>query len=156
MPEHLIGYHASGTEPILQALWEAPVTDQDVFVDLGSGLGKVVLLARKLTGATARGIEIQPELVRRARRIAARLGIDALFEHADVREADLAEGTVFYLYDPFTGPVLAAALERLRDVARRHPIVVCALGVDLERVAPWLERRAQDSFWLAIYDSRIC
>src|ERR1700679_2728882 len=71
--EDLIGYHPSGVAAILCALAEAPVTRDDVLVDLGSGLGKVVLLTALLTGATARGVELQPALVGRARLAAARL-----------------------------------------------------------------------------------
>ena len=132
-----------------------PVATDDVFVDLGAGLGKVVMLARLLTGATARGIEIQPVLVDRARAAASALGIDASFTEADVRDADLDDGTVFFLYAPFTGPVLADVLERMHAVAKRRSIVVCALGVDLERDARWLAPRPSDAFWLTIYDSMV-
>jgi protein-L-isoaspartate O-methyltransferase len=70
--EHLVGYHASGVSAIVRALVEVPVTAGDVVVDLGAGLGKVVMLAHLLTGARAHGIELQPELVERARAAAAR------------------------------------------------------------------------------------
>jgi SAM-dependent methyltransferase len=160
--EHLVGHHASGVDAILRMLREAPVGEGDVFVDLGSGLGRVVLLASLLTGARARGVEIQPELARRSRaaverlREAGALRAELEIVTADARDAELDDGTVFYLYTPFTGPVLAAVLARLRAVAeRRAParIVVCALGFDLERAAPWLVPRPTDAFWLTIYDS---
>jgi SAM-dependent methyltransferase len=153
--EHLIGYHASGVASIVRALLEVPVVPRDVVVDLGAGLGKVVLLARLLTGATARGIELQAELALRARAAASLLELDVRFEHADARHADLDDGTVFFLYLPFTGPVLAEVLSHLRTVAERRAIVVCALGVDLDRVAPWLVARPLDAFWLSIYDSSV-
>jgi len=152
----LVGYHASGVASIVRMSIEVPVTEDDVFVDLGSGLGKVVLLTHLLTGATARGIELQSDLVERARRAAARLDLDVRFVHADVRVvvgAELDDGTVFFLYAPFTGAVLGDVVQRLHTVASRRPIVVCALGVDLERVASWLVRRDVDAFWLTIYDS---
>jgi SAM-dependent methyltransferase len=151
--EDLIGYHASGVAPIVRVLIEVPVVAEDVVVDVGSGLGKVALLARILTGAKARGIELQPTLVARAREAAARLGVDVPFTRSDAREADLDDGTVFFLYLPFTGPVLAEVLERLREVGSRRAIVVCSLGLDLERHAPWLVRRPIDAFWLTVYDS---
>jgi hypothetical protein len=72
-----------------------------------------------------------------------------------VRDADLDDGTVFYLYLPFTGPVLVDVMARLREVASKRTIVVCTLGMDVDQVAPWLIRRTIDSFWLAIYDSRV-
>jgi SAM-dependent methyltransferase len=151
--EHLIGYHASGVAPIVRTLLEVPVVADDVFVDLGAGLGKVVLIARLLTGASARGIELQPALVHRAREAAVRRAVDVTFIEGDAREVDLDVGTVFFLYLPFTGPVLSEVMRRLRGVASRHAIVVCSLGLDLDGEAPWLSRRPIDSFWLAIYDS---
>jgi hypothetical protein len=152
--EHLIGYHASGVAPIVRFLIEAPVSRDDVVVDLGAGLGKVVLLTRVLAGATARGIELQPALVKRARDAAVQCGVEGVsFLEGDAREADLDDGTVFFLYLPFTGPVLAQVMGRLRAISLRRAIVVCSLGVDVEREAPWLVRRPLESFWLAIYDS---
>jgi SAM-dependent methyltransferase len=136
-------------------LVEAPVRPEDVLFDLGAGLGKVLLVARLLTGATVCGVELQPALVERARAAAARLGVDAEFVCGDARTANLESGTVFYLYAPFTGSVLAEVLARLRLVAARRAIVICALGIDLQRAAPWLVPRASDSFWLTVYDSVI-
>jgi hypothetical protein len=78
---------------------------------------------------------------------------DVTYVDADAREAALDDGTVFYLYAPFTGPVLVEVMRRLRSIATHRAIVVCTLGVDVEREAPWLVRRPLDAFWLAIYDS---
>lgn len=150
--DDLIGYHASGLAPIVRALVEVPVLADDVVIDLGAGLGKVVLLAHLLAGASARGIEIQSSLVRRARDAAGRLGVGVRFTHADARDAALDDGTVFFLYTPFTGPALARVLARLREVAQRRAIVVCGLGIDLDHRAPWLVPRPTRSFWLTIYD----
>jgi SAM-dependent methyltransferase len=153
--KNLIGYHASGVAPIVRALMEVPVVADDVFVDLGSGLGKVAVLARILTGATALGIELQPALVESARRAAARRGVDVRFIQGDAREVDLSDGTVFFLYLPFTGSILTDVMLRLRAVASCRAITVCALGVELERYARWLTRRSVDSFWLTVYDGAL-
>ena len=149
----LIGYHASSVAAIVRALIEIPVVREDIFVDLGAGLGKVVLLAHLLTGASARGIELQPELVARAAAAASRLAAEVKFVATDARDADLDSGTVFYLYAPFTGSVLSQVLRRLESIATRRAIVICGLGVDLHRAAPWLGPRPTDSFWLTVYDS---
>jgi SAM-dependent methyltransferase len=150
--EHLIGYYASAVAPIVRALLDVPVVRDDVVVDLGAGLGKVVFLAQLLTGAAARGVELQPALVQRASEAAARLGVDVTFAQEDARNASLDDGTVFFLYLPFTGPALAQVMERVRAVASRRAIVVCGLGIELDRAAPWLTRRPTDSFWLTVYD----
>ena len=152
--QHLVAYQPSGVAAIVRMLIEVPVSVEDVVVDLGSGMGKVAILASLLTGATARGVELQPELVARSRAAAARAGAArATFEQGDAREARVDDGTVFFLYAPFRGPVMAEVLGRLRALAQRRPIVVAALGVDVELAAPWLVRRPLDAFWLAIYDA---
>lgn len=148
----LIGMHSSSTDAIVSALREAKVSSGDVFIDLGSGTGKAVMLARILTGATARGIEIQRDLVEQATAAATRAGLDVSFTHGDAREANIADGTVFFMYTPFVGAALHEVLARLRAVAARRAIVVCALGFELVRDAPWLVRREVDSFWLDVYD----
>jgi len=149
----LIGYHASGVGPIALALTAAEVGPGHVLIDLGSGLGKVVLLARLFTGARARGVELQATLVDRARATACALGAEVTFVHADARDVDLDDGDVFFLYAPFTGAVLATVLGRLRAVGARRRIVVCALGLDLHHLAPWLTAREAPSFWLTVYES---
>jgi hypothetical protein len=148
-----VPYTPSGVAPVVRAMFDAPVTASDVLVDLGAGLGKVVLLAHLLSGARCRGVELQPELAERSASSARALGLsDVSFVAADARAAEIADGTVFFLYLPFRGAVLATVLERLRRVAERHPIVVCALGFEL-RGHEWLSLRPSDAFWLSVYDA---
>ena len=77
------------------------------------------------------------------------------FTCGEARHADLDDGTVFFLYAPFTGPVLAEVMDRLEIVARRRAIVICALGLDLPPRARWLRPRPTDAFWLTIYDAAL-
>lgn len=161
-PEHggaspgpeLIGYIPSGVAPIVRAVLDVPVVPDDVFVDVGAGLGKVAMTVHLLSGARAIGVELDAALARRAQARADELGLaDVSFVAGDARAADLADGTVFYLYLPCTGSALASVMERLRAVAERRAIVVCALGLDLGAF-DWLTPRATDAFWLSIYDGR--
>ncbi len=71
----------------------------DHLVDLGSGDGRTVITAAK-RGATARGIEYNPELVELSRRAAAQEGVDerAKFEHADIFESDFSSASVVTLF----------------------------------------------------------
>ena len=119
---------------------DVPLRAEDELVDLGSGLGRVLMLAQLLTGATCKGFEIQEPLVldARARRDDLRL-CEISFVLADAGAADL-DGTVFFLYAPFSGEMLARAMKRIETVAARHPIVVCTVGLELNGV-PWLTAR---------------
>ncbi len=67
LPREVIHYSPSGLSEILFTIENARLGPDKTFVDLGSGLGKVVLLVALLTGARAYGVEIDPRLVAHAR-----------------------------------------------------------------------------------------
>jgi SAM-dependent methyltransferase len=148
LPPGAVPYLPCGVDEILAMMREVPLGPDDVFVDLGSGLGRVVMLVHLLSGARTVGIEIQPHLVEAARATSRDLGIDVTFERGDVLDASLA-GNVFFLYAPFNGALLARVLEKLRHV--RRPFVVCA--VDLVLDVDWLVRRPSSHRALAVYDT---
>jgi hypothetical protein len=77
----------------------AQLTPQDRLVDLGSGDGVTVITAAK-RGATARGIEFNPDMVELATRRAQTEGVSdrAKFEQADIFESDFSEATVVTLF----------------------------------------------------------
>jgi hypothetical protein len=152
---NLIGYIPSGVAPIVGAVAQVPIVAGDIFLDIGAGLGKVVMMVHLLSGVRARGVELQPALCEHAQTCARELELkDVSFLAADARDADLSDATVFFLYLPFTGGVLASVMARIRTVAERRAIVVCTLGLDL-RGFDWLLERETASFWLSIYDSRL-
>lgn len=154
LPRGSVPYLPSGVEEILAMVREVPIERDDELVDLGSGLGLVVILAHLLAGARACGVEIQEPLVQRARARCAALDLGAIsFIHANAAEAEL-DGSVFFLYAPFNGEVLARVLGRLEAVARRRPIVICAAGFELHDV-PWVASRKTSSVSLTLYDSRV-
>ncbi|MEZ5291921.1 MAG: methyltransferase domain-containing protein [Vicinamibacterales bacterium] len=72
----------------------------DVVYDLGSGDGRLVVLAAQQHGARGVGIEIQPHLVERSRQIAADGGVAdrVRFVEGDLYTADVSEATVVLLY----------------------------------------------------------
>jgi SAM-dependent methyltransferase len=142
----LIGYHASALAPVVAALLETGADEEDVFVDLGCGLGKVTALARMISGARVRGIEVQEQLISRAPKLD---GVEYFL--GDVRDAPLDDGTIFYLYNPFSGDVLSQVLRRLRAVAQKRHLVICTLGLSLQE--EWLAARPFEHFWLQIFDS---
>jgi len=97
----------------------AAVRADDVVYDLGAGDGRIVIAAARWRGARGVGIEIDPDLVRQARRDAERAGVAdrVRFEAADLFSAPLGDATVVTLY---LSPELNARL-RPRLLAELSP-----------------------------------
>ena len=77
----------------------AQVTATDYVIDLGSGDGITVISAAK-QGATALGVEFNPEMVALAKQRAKEAGVSdrATFVQGDLFEADLSKATVITLF----------------------------------------------------------
>jgi SAM-dependent methyltransferase len=76
LPRGCVPYLPCAVATVLEAVQRASVTRDDVFVDVGSGIGRTAFLANLLTGAGCIGLEIQPALVEAARGRAAWLNLD--------------------------------------------------------------------------------
>ena len=78
----------------------AGVTAPDVVYDLGSGDGRIVVIAAQKYGARGVGVEIQPHLVALARQSAIDGGVAdrARFVEGDLFATDLSGATVVTLY----------------------------------------------------------
>lgn len=77
----------------------AKVTKSDVVYDLGSGDGRTVITAAK-RGATAMGIEYNPDMVELSKKNAAAAGVSdrATFVKADLFETDLSKASVITMF----------------------------------------------------------
>jgi len=78
----------------------AKLTPQDIHMDLGSGDGRTVITAAK-RGATATGIEYNPNMVELSKKNAAAAGVPAgkaTFMNADLFETDLSKATVITMF----------------------------------------------------------
>ena len=77
----------------------AKVTASDIVYDLGSGDGRTVITAAK-RGATAFGIEYNPDMVTLAQRNAEKAGVTAraTFAKADLFETDFSKATVVTMF----------------------------------------------------------
>ncbi len=77
----------------------AKVTADDYVIDLGSGDGRTVITAAK-RGATAKGIEYNPDMVALAKKNAEKEGVSAkaTFETADIFESDFSKATVITMF----------------------------------------------------------
>lgn len=84
----------------LEMLRIANVGPADHVIDLGSGDGRIVILAAKRFGASGLGVEIVPELVRRSLRNARDAGVAGRvsFVEQDLFKTDLSAATVVTLY----------------------------------------------------------
>jgi SAM-dependent methyltransferase len=144
-------YCPSGLGEILFTLEHSGLGPGKTLVDLGSGLGKVVLLAALLTGAEAWGLEIEPSLVAHARNAAATLGLDrAHFVQGDIRDAELPPADTYYLFIPLHRS--ADVVERLAPIAGARQIRVFSQPLDEKRV-PFLRATGAMSYWLTMYES---
>jgi SAM-dependent methyltransferase len=82
-----------------QMLQLAGVTRADVVYDLGSGDGRILMLAAQKYGARCVGIELDPRLVDLSRGVAREAKEDRVsFIEGDLFEADISEATVVTIY----------------------------------------------------------
>ena len=78
----------------------AHVTANDVVYDLGSGDGRIVIAAAKTFGARGVGVELDPALVKEARKNAQTAGVAdrVTFRQEDLLKTDFSDATVVTLY----------------------------------------------------------
>jgi SAM-dependent methyltransferase len=101
------------------------------FVDLGAGMGRVVLLAARRPFSGVIGVEISPALVEMARENLAividpqRVARDVKIVGADAASYAFPRGDlVIFLYNPFRAPVLGAVLDNLRTTGEQREVVL--------------------------------
>ncbi len=138
---------------------------EDVFYDIGSGMGRVLCVAARWRIKRVVGIELDRPLCDIARRNADRMRgqnapIDVRCE--DASTADLSDGTIYYLHNPF-GPdtmrdVLGSIHRSLADRPRSVRIVYHnSVHEELMRSCEWIEltdvfttlRGRRVTFWTA-------
>jgi SAM-dependent methyltransferase len=94
----------------------AEVRNGDILYDLGSGDGRIVIIAAKRYGIKAVGFEIDPVLVKESRESIEKAGLGNLVEirEEDIRTVDFSRATVLTLY------LYPGANLRLRSAIRRQ------------------------------------
>jgi hypothetical protein len=139
LPRGGVPYLPCGVDALIEIVDSAEVGPTDVFVDLGSGVGRAMALVHLLTGAAGIGIEIQSGLVQAARDVARRVSSRISSLHGDAVELTgrIMIGSVFFLYCPFGGERLQHVLTALEAIARTRPIRVCCVDLPLPACA-WL------------------
>ena len=155
----MVFYQPTPGRIIFELVERAALQKHDTFSNLGSGLGQVVILVSLLSGARAKGIEFDPAYCEYARRCAKELNLSEVdFINVDAREAEYADGTVFFLYTPFEGKMLLEVLGRLKEEAQRRTIGVytygpCTLEVSRQDWLKSVDQKAYPINRLAVFRS---
>jgi hypothetical protein len=101
--------------------------EQDVFIDYGSGKGRVVVVAATYSFRQVIGVEISPDLARIAMENLSLARSRLRCKNAQVVTTDATlfdippDATVFFFYSPFGGSTLRGVLDRIRDSLSRAP-----------------------------------
>ena len=125
--EHAVPYQPARARPFRLMMEQLDLPADSVFVDIGCGMGRVLLLASRYPFKRLVGIDLSPQLCEIAERnmtLLPRVGTSLPYEiHAeDVTEYDFKpDENVFFLYNPFDETIMAAFLNALRDSIDRAP-----------------------------------
>src|SRR3954466_14494536 len=107
-PDRVV-YTPSPWRDFRRALPRHDVGDDDVFLDLGAGMGRILVLAARYPFKRVIGVELAPELAAIARRNLASARLRRRVGDTEVITADATtyvvpdDVTVVYLFNPFTG-----------------------------------------------------
>ncbi len=126
---------------MMQLAEEINLKEANVFYDLGSGLGQVSIWVHLLTGIHTRGVELEPEFYRYAKKSATDLDLKNVeFICDDARAVNYSDATIFYLYTPFTGEILDTVLDILHRESQKRRIDIFTYGPCTLQVAKqeWL------------------
>ena len=110
-----------------QMLPRDQVGPDDVFCDLGCGMGRAVLLAARYPFKRVIGVELAPELAEIARR-----NVDQVRAKVEARDVEIVTAdataypipddlTVLYLYNPFMGEIFDRVVENVVASVDRAP-----------------------------------
>jgi precorrin-6B methylase 2 len=147
--------HGDGTEyqavdywNIRKAIRILALGPRDVFYDLGCGKGRIVCSAARFRLRRVVGIELSRTLCDRADRNARRLRgrkspIEILCQ--DAATADLSDGTVYFMFNPFGNDTLRDVLANIANSIKVNPrpIVITYFnpkGAELLDACDWLTR----------------
>jgi SAM-dependent methyltransferase len=112
---------------VRRALKKLAPMPTDMFVDLGSGKGKALLIAGRLPYRRVLGVEIDEELCQSAKRNIKRARPKLRAHEVDSVSASVLgwpipdETSVVFMYNPFTGYTFQAAIDKIFESYDRRP-----------------------------------
>ena len=125
----MVYYQKTPARIIFELVKKLHFTTEDVFFDLGSGLGQPCILVNLLAGIESHGVEFDPAFCRYANECARRLGLSKVnFINADARVASYSNGTIFFMFTSFRDEMLNAVLEILKNESLRRKIRIITYG----------------------------
>ncbi len=120
----------------------------DVFVDVGSGKGRVLCLAARYAVREVIGIEVVPELCRVAEKNSRRMRgrkSPIVIHNSRAQDFDYSKGTVFTFFNPFGAETLSIVLDRIHAGLEQSPRPIRLAYANPKHEAilsqrPWLDR----------------
>ncbi|WP_426669695.1 class I SAM-dependent methyltransferase [Mucilaginibacter sp. McL0603] len=155
----MVFYQKTPARIIFELADKIKFAKEDVFFDLGSGLGQAGILVNLLTGVTAKGVEFEPAFCDYSQDCVKKLNLSHItFINADARQADYSDGTIFFMYTPFNGEILQEVLEILRKESLLRKIKIITYGPCTPKIASqsWLDSavsKDDNIYKLAVFTS---
>ena len=123
---------------------------RDVFIDLGSGMGRVVIMAAMFPFARVIGVELSPELSEISKVNVARVQHRFACKEVQIIQADAtqfeipSDASYVYFFNSFTGSTLSKVLDNLYQSLLEKPRDLRILSAN----APQLEEEASRRPWM--------
>ena len=144
----MVFYQKTPARVVFDMADKAELRPGDVFFDIGSGLGQVVILTNLISNALAKGVEYEPAYCNYAVACADQLNLPEVeLINSEAQIADYSKGTVFFMYTPFQGKMMDDVLNALKKRSKKKIIKVftygpCSVQVSAQR---WLKRISGDT-----------
>ena len=125
-----VHYEPAGWLDLARILRPDKVTGDDVFVDLGCGKGRVVLMAARYPFRRVIGVELSERLLAVAQANVAAVRTRRRCGQVELHRADIVDYripddvTVVYMFNPFGGAIFDAAIGHLIESVDRRPRTV--------------------------------
>lgn len=134
-----------------------PITAESVFLDLGCGLGRPLLVAGRLSFARVIGVELSPDLAARARENAAGAAKKLRCKNIEIVTADATgyrippDVTHILMVAPFAGRILRRVMENIRQSLEAHPR---QLKIMWRHNTHWTESLGERDWLTPVYEFR--
>ena len=147
-------YVWSHYEDIRSTVKALSLSPDDVVYDLGSGYGRLPLYVGLTTPAKAKGIEILAERSEAAQAAKQGLGLESVdFITGNVLDQDISDGTVFYMFNPFSDHTFRQVADELKELAATKRITIVSSNDHVFYDQGWLTEVARPNWLTVVYES---